>query len=234
MAGSSNSQFAQPDLRLLTREEVRGIDAACIEEYGLPGIALMENAGRGAAEVLLELGVAGNVLIVAGKGNNGGDGFVLARHLQLHGIDATIVLTCDPAEVSGDARTNLNVAIAAGIRVQPYDRTAFAKQMTDADWVIDALLGTGATGAPRPPADAVITAVNAASCRVVAIDIPSGLDCDTGETPGECVEADHTITFVSLKVGMIAPRASAFVGQAHVVGIGAPLVVLEPYLASSL
>jgi len=231
MDDSSHRRFARPNVRPLTRDEVRGIDATCIEEYGLPGIALMENAGRGAVEVLLELGIAGNLLIVAGKGNNGGDGFVIARHLQLSGVDPTIVLTCDPTEVSGDARTNLDVSMAAGLRIEPYDVTAFARQLTDADWIIDALLGTGTTGAPRPPVDAMITAINAASSRVVAIDIPSGLDGDTGETPGECVAADHTITFVAPKVGMTTPRASGLVGQTHVVGIGAPLAALEPYIA---
>src|SRR5277367_904851 len=93
-------------LRSLTRDEVRDVDRRAIEELGLPGIVLMENAGRGAADLLIELGIDGPVIVVAGKGNNGGDAFVIARHLEIHGFDARVLLFADPRELAGDALTN--------------------------------------------------------------------------------------------------------------------------------
>ncbi len=217
-------------IRPLTRDEIRGIDATVIAEFGLPGIVLMENAGRGATEVLMQLGIAGRVVILAGKGNNGGDGFVIARHLELMGIRPTIVLVAKPDHMRGDAKTNLDVAIASEVEIIHFEGSnGLTTLLEHADWVIDCLLGTGIKSAPRSPIDDVIQMVNACDARVVAIDVPSGLDCDTGECAGECISAADTITFVSEKVGMTAATAHSHVGKIHVVGIGVPRKLLERF-----
>jgi NAD(P)H-hydrate epimerase len=223
------------DIRHLTRAEVRDIDRRAIEDYGLPGIVLMENAGRGAAELLHGLAPWASVAIVCGKGNNAGDGFVIARHLENLGHAVRLLLACDPAALRGDAAIAWGVAEKAGI---PATRLAAAtpdewrQALAGSDWIVDALLGTGVTGAPRGAIATAIEAVNAARSRrakVFAVDLPSGLDCDTGQALGSCVRADVTATFVARKVGFDAPAAAPLIGAVHVVGIGAPRALLAAY-----
>ncbi len=220
--------------RSLTRRQVRDVDARAIGEYGLPGIVLMENAGRGAAELLLRLGVNGRVVICAGKGNNGGDGYVIARHLELRDVATTVLLFCQPAELTGDAATNYRVleaarqsliVIGASPNVAELDR-----QLAAADWIVDALLGTGARGEPRSPLDAVIDQLNASPAPKVAVDLPSGLDCDTGEAAAHTIRAAHTCTFIAPKTGFQAPGADRYTGQVHVLDIGAPRQLVEEVL----
>jgi NAD(P)H-hydrate epimerase len=215
----------------LTRAQVRAVDTKAIEEYGLPGIVLMENAGRGTAELLAGLGINGPVVVCAGKGNNGGDGFVIARHLALRGIEATVVLFCDPADLSGDAAINCRVVTAAR---QPLivlgatpDLAQFDKILSHADWIVDALLGTGTAGPIREPYMTAIAAINRSGKKVLAVDLPSGLDCNTGAPLGTAVRADHTATFVARKVGFDAPGARHFTGEVHVVSIGVPHRLLD-------
>jgi len=210
----------------LTREQSRAIDRIAIEEYGLPGIVLMENAGRGAAEWLIELGIRGPVAICCGKGNNGGDGFVIARHLANRGYAVSLLLFCPPAEISGDA------AIAWGIVermklpslvVQTESDWERAKEtLAGADWIVDALLGTGAEGSLREPFGSAIRAINESGGRAFAVDLPSGLDCDTGAALEACVDAEATATFVARKVGFDNPAARSLLGTVRVLSIGAP------------
>ena len=137
----------------LSRAQVRNVDYRAIDDYGVPGVVLMENAGRGAAELLLQSQPRGPVLICAGKGNNGGDGFVIARHLENRRIPVKVLLFCDPAELKGDARTNYQILAAAKtpLRVFPNaaDPDALAAELAGADWIVDALLGTGTEGSIR-------------------------------------------------------------------------------------
>lgn len=210
----------------LTRDEVRDIDRRAIEEYGLPGIVLMENAGRGAAELLMNLGIAGPVVICAGKGNNGGDGFVIARHLDLHGYDTRLLLFCDPAELRGDAAINYGVLQAAELAgrvlgISP-DAASLAAELAGADWIVDALLGTGTRGTIREPYLTAIAEINRANRKVLAVDLPSGMDCDTGQPLGACVRATHTATFVARKTGFDAAGAGQLTGVVHVIDIGIP------------
>ena len=215
----------------LTRNQVRSIDTQAIADYGLPGIVLMENAGRGAAELLVGLGVQGAVVICAGKGNNGGDGFVIARHLELHGLETNVLLCCEPEELAGDAAINYRVLVAAEQHVEVLGKTldaeTFMQKLSSADWIVDALLGTGTQGAIREPHLTAIAAINAAGKKVLAIDLPSGMDCDTGQSLGACVHADHTATFVARKVGFDAPGANGLTGRVHVVDIGVPKRLLQ-------
>ena len=218
----------------LSRDAVRDIDRRAIAELGLPGVVLMENAGRGAAELLLRLGVRGPVVICCGKGNNGGDGFVIARHLDIHGLATRVLLFCEPADVTGDAAINLRVLQAAKFDLRVFgvtpDVTELARELATADWIVDALLGTGTQGEISEPYVTAIHAINAAHARganVFAVDLPSGLDCDSGRPLGPCVEADHTATFVAPKLGFSAPGAAEFTGQVHVIGIGVPRTLVE-------
>lgn len=218
-------------LRALTRDQVREVDRRAITQYGLPGIVLMENAGRGAAELLVRLRIIGPVVVCAGKGNNGGDGFVIARHLEIAGFSTSVLLFCEPGELAGDAATNYRVLEAAGhsLRVMGADPdpTVTDGALAAADWIVDALLGTGTKGAIREPYLTAVAAINRAGKKVFAVDLPSGMDCDTGERLGTCVRADHTATFVARKLGFDQPGAGQVTGQVHVVGIGVPRRLLD-------
>ena len=217
--------------RPLSREEVREVDRRAIEEYGMTGAMLMENAGRGSAELLCELGCRGPVMIVCGAGNNGGDGFVIARHLDLRGIEVRLALLAAPAQLHGDAALNYNVVARSGIAIldfsQQFDEAAFEVALACAEWIVDALLGTGARGSPRPPQDRAIRAMNRAAATRLAIDLPSGLDCDTGQPAEPTFRANHTATFVAPKTGFAAASAQQYLGRVHVIDIGAPRRLLK-------
>lgn len=216
---------------VLNRRQTRLVDQRAIQELGMSGLVLMENAGRGVVDVLLQLGAAGPVVIVCGKGNNAGDGLVIARHLENHGIPVRTLLCARPAELADDARANYEILRRAGSHVEWIDGPALPANVSaalkNADWIVDALLGTGASGAPRPPLDAVIEALNYASAHKLAVDLPSGLDCDSGEAATPTFRADHTCTFVAHKPGFLVPSASQYTGQVHVIDIGVPRTLIE-------
>ena len=215
----------------LTREQVRDVDRRAWDEYGLSTLVLMENAGRGAAEFLVRQQVRGPVVICAGKGNNGGDGFVIARWLDAHGIPVRVLLFAKPGELSGDAAANYLVLDRAGLAgVVLGTRTAqetIAQELSPAEVIVDALLGTGTRGAVREPYLTAIAAINASGHRVLAVDLPSGMDCDTGEPLGTCVRATWTVTFVARKLGFDAPQAAQYTGEVHVAPIGVPQALVE-------
>ncbi len=213
---------------MLSRDQVRAIDHRAIDEFGVPGVVLMENAGRGAAEVLLSLGVRGPVIVCCGKGNNGGDGFVIARHLDLHGITVRILLFAAPEQLTGDAAINYQIVKRAGLPLEVHgDAGGLGPGLAAADWIVDALFGTGLAGGVRPPFDQVIDAINASGVKVLAVDIPSGLDCDTGAPLGATIKAQHAVTFVAEKKGFANPASREWTGAVHVVGIGAPRAALQ-------
>jgi len=230
-------------MRPLTRAEVREIDRFAIEEYGLPGVVLMENAGAAAARLLHALaGKPGaSVAIACGRGNNGGDGFVMARHLQLLGHDVRLLLACDPQDQRGDAAINFRVAERAGLPLVHLATASSAEWIAafrGSRWIVDALLGTGASGPPRGAVAHAIAALNevrnagaadAGSVHVFAVDLPSGLDCDTAATPGDCVRADVTATFVAPKAAFTNPAAASFTNAVHVLGIGVPAALLARF-----
>lgn len=217
--------------RSLSRAEVRAVDRRAIEEYGVPGAVLMENAGRGATELLCALGVEGLVTICCGKGNNGGDGFVMARHLDNREVPVRVLLFAKPEDLAGDAAINYGIIARSGlpldVRVQPPDRESLTRELAGSEWIVDALFGTGLSGPVRPPFDEIIAAINASGAHVFAVDIPSGLDCDTGQPLGSTVKAEHTATFVALKKGFAEPAAREWLGQVQVIDIGAPRTLLE-------
>jgi NAD(P)H-hydrate epimerase len=222
--------------RALSRDEVRQVDRRAIAEFGMSGLVLMENAGRGCVDVLMQIGCRGPVTVCCGKGNNGGDGLVIARHLDLRGIAAKVLLLCDPMDLQGDARANWAILRNSDVPIVSFagefDSAKFEQELADAEWIVDALLGTGATGEPRPPYDAAIRAMNAASARKLAIDLPSGLDCDTGIPAAACFRADDTCTLVAAKLGFENVAARAVVGNVHVLDVGAPRCLIESVLGS--
>ena len=207
----------------LTRAQVRELDRRAIEEYGITGVVLMENAGRGVVDVINQLKIHGPVHVICGKGNNGGDGFVIARHLNARTIPVIIHLCCKIDELAGDAAINYHVIENAGLTIIPFTSCSLlSQQLVQANWIIDALLGTGLSGTVRPPYDKIIQCINASGKPVLAVDLPSGMDADTGHPLGACVKATQTVTFVALKQGFTNPAATALTGQIHIADIGVP------------
>ena len=216
---------------MLTRVQVRDVDRRALDDYGLPGIVLMENAGRNAAALLRVLGINGPVAICCGKGNNAGDGFVVARHLENAGIPVTVFLAVASIHLAGDAAVNFGVLRRAGTRIiePPVGgiQSLWSSELAGADWIVDALLGTGTAGPLREPFLSAIAAINQSGRRVFALDLPSGLDCDTGQALGGCIRAAHTATFVARKPGFDADGAMALTGEVHVIDIGIPRRLLQ-------
>ena len=219
----------------LTRTEVREFDLLAIEHLGIPGIVLMENAGRHVAEAVihlmkqelhLSLGDA-RVAVLCGGGNNGGDGYVAARHLYNAGVHVKLFASKDPTTLKGDAAINAHVTAKMGVpTVDARQFVGTIDALRPWHFLIDALLGTGFRGEVRDDVAQLITACNRASAggaRVIAVDLPSGLDCDTGQPARPTVQADLTVTFVAPKPGLASERARAHVGRIMTVDIGAPL-----------
>ena len=215
----------------LSRDQVREVDRRAIEDYGIAGIVLMENASLGlfncAEQILTQRASAARVAIVTGTGNNAGDGFALARHLHNAGYLPSIMIVGQESRIGGDARTNLEIIKRMGLdlKLVSQDQQGLAQlgdELQKADLVIDAIFGTGLSGTVRGFYRNVIEEINASSTAVLAVDIPSGLDCDTGQPLGLAVRAQTTVTFVAKKIGFDAPDAEAYTGKVLVVDIGAP------------
>jgi NAD(P)H-hydrate epimerase len=218
----------------ITRQQSREVDRRAIEQYGMSGLVLMENAGRGVADVLCGVIFTGRVVVCCGKGNNAGDGFVIARHLDLRGHEVRVLVWAEPAELTGDAETNFRILEKAGVPIaifgNRHDAGRLSSELVGAAWIVDALLGTGARGEPRPPLDAVIDQLNAATAPILAVDLPSGLDCDTGQPAKHTMRATETCTFLAVKRGFLAPGAEQYTGRIHVLDIGAPRKLVEEVL----
>jgi NAD(P)H-hydrate epimerase len=211
----------------LTRNQVREIDRRSIEEFHIPGIVLMENAARAVTETAMRFlsGGGKSALILCGGGNNGGDGLAVARHLHNRGVAVSIGLTVDPAKYQGDALINWNIIRAMGLSASPITAAQIAQ--SQADLVIDAIFGTGLQQAPRPPFGEIVQAVRNLGGPVLAVDLPSGMDCDTGHALGECIAATVTVTFVAEKAGFGPPTAQALTGEVVVGDIGCPIELLQ-------
>ena len=218
------------DRPTLTRQQSRAVDTIAAEKYRIPGVILMENAGRGCAQLLHARSPA-SVLICCGPGNNGGDGFVIARHLDLLGVPVKVALFCERSRITGDALTNFKILEASDIEILDFADEPlcewFSSRLHETEWVVDAMLGTGVTTPPREPIASAIRKINESSAQVMAIDIPSGLDCDTGQPSTPTIEADFTATFFTSKPGYEKPSAKPHVGEVHIVDIGTPQAMLS-------
>ena len=208
---------------MVTAEVIRELDRRAIEEAGIPGVVLMENAGRAVFDFIQErFGPVRDrhFWVFCGTGNNGGDGFVAARYLALVGARVHIELAGEEDKIAGDARTHYNLMRQEGVRPGIGAPSAGIK--------VDALLGIGASGAPRGDYAYNIRRINADSYPTVSVDIPSGVDADTGKTAGEAVRATVTVTFGYPKLGMFLAPGAECAGEIVVSDIGFPWETLKP------
>ena len=205
---------------IFDRAGIREVDRRAIEDYGMTGLVLMENAAAGASRLALKMldgePPAAKVVIVCGSGNNGGDGYAMARHLHNACCAVTILAHAEPRPGS-DAEANARIARGMDLKTVT-EHTV----LSDADLIVDALLGTGLDRPVNDSARACIDAMNQARARTLAIDVPSGLDTDSGAPLGTAVRAAMTATFVGWKTGFLAEGAADFTGTLHVVDIGVP------------
>ncbi len=215
-------------MKLVTSQQMRSIDHTAIEEYGIAGTVLMENAGRAVADAAEEMVEGfGHVAVVCGRGNNGGDGFVAARHLYNRGMSVEVFLLAEAGELSGDAATNCRIAQKMGLPIVENPDTEVLEAAVDsADIVIDAILGIGISGEVHGAAQSAIETINQSLALVLAVDIPSGLSSDTGAVLGEAVEADRTLTFGLPKVGHYCYPGRDLCGEIEVVDISLPQELL--------
>jgi NAD(P)H-hydrate epimerase len=217
---------------VLTRDQVRQIDRLSVDRYGLTGLVLMENAGLNATRIIRRVyGPMGSAFIACGTGNNGGDGCVIARHLHNAEWHVRVLMAGDPERMTPDTAANFQIIRAMGvaITVAPNHTAQLAciSKLEQTDVFIDALLGTGFRGEVRSPTADLIRALPAVPKRAtVAVDVPSGLDCDTGEPANATIKADLTITFVATKTGFLRAGADRYTGQVEVADIGAPRALL--------
>jgi NAD(P)H-hydrate epimerase len=241
---------------VLSRSQMRAFDKCAIEDCHVPGVVLMENAGRGAADVLsamiaadkrprvrarravfptrhvrapgqpAEYPLEARVVVVCGTGLNGGDGFVVARHLLARGAEVSVVVTGSVERITGEARINHDAFIDLGGTCVELPNEApldpLVHELASADFVVDAIFGTGLDRPVQGRLMTVIDTINACKARTVALDIPSGLDADSGSPLGTAVRADDTVTFGHLKVGLLTPDGARLAGRVHVVDLGVP------------
>jgi NAD(P)H-hydrate epimerase len=217
----------------LTRAQVREIDRRSIEEYHIPGIVLMENAASEVAKhasSMLRHDSEPSVTIVCGGGNNAGDGLAVARKLHNYGWPVHIVRASE-REYAGDAAINYQILDRMGFALTPLADAETVIHRGAAHLVIDALFGTGLTGAPRPEYRTLIDHMNGCALPILAVDIPSGMDCDTGQPLGACVRAKRTVSFVAEKAGFADPAARQFTGEVFVGDIGCPRELIDEVAA---
>src|SRR5438552_10633132 len=221
-------------MRVLNAAQMREADRRTIEEVGIPSLVLMENAGRQAVAAmeamhtdLLERQVA----VLCGRGNNGGDGFVVARTLAQRGVDVSVFLLGSVADVRGDARTNLEILGRLGITVvEVADSQAWElhfSEVSDCTLIVDAIFGTGLNAPVSGLIESVVADVNASGIPVVAIDLPSGLSADSAEPIGDSIEAGLTVTIAAPKLLLILPPAETRAGDIVIADIGIPADVLD-------
>lgn len=216
-------------MNIVTASQMREIDRRAIEEYSIPGIVLMENAGLRVVEKIRRLDCGPKIVVIAGKGNNGGDGFVVARHLCGE-KNVTVWTTANANDYQGDALINLNILHKLQIPcTHLHDADALKSleaTLATADLVVDALLGTGVTRDVDPFYAQIIREINDSAVPVLAVDIPSGICADTGKVLGQAIHADYTVTFALPKRGLLLYPGAAYTGQLDVADIGIPRPLL--------
>ena len=210
---------------VLTGRQVRDFDSWAINTAGVPGVVLMENAGRGCAEIViaeLKKRKGSKVCVFCGTGNNGGDGFVIARHLKNAGVKVVVGLCGPGSKIKGDALVNYKIASDMKIPVEQLaDMGKSVKTLAeDCDLIVDAIFGTGLTGTLAGGFDKLIDVINSLNKPIIAVDIPSGLDSDTGESLGPAIKAIMTVTFAAAKKGFKNPRSVEYTGDVYIASIG--------------
>ncbi|MEJ5186875.1 MAG: NAD(P)H-hydrate dehydratase [Candidatus Geothermincolales bacterium] len=221
-------------MRAVYPDEMKALDGAAIEG-GIPSLQLMERAGRGVAEHARDmLGPAPGkkVIVVAGKGNNGGDGFVAARYLKDRGYQVEVFLLGSPVDLSEDCLENYRRFLEVGGEVKRADIAPPPERFSGADLVIDAIFGTGFQGMPMGVHADIIRSINSSGVPVLSVDVPSGVDAATGEVVGEAIRAERTVTFAWPKVGLYLYPAAELVGELVVIDIGIPHHLLDEVVRS--
>jgi hydroxyethylthiazole kinase-like uncharacterized protein yjeF len=221
-------------MKLVTAEQMRMIDRETIEERIVSGPDLMENAGRGIAQRLLsgviDTSMNEKVAIFCGKGNNGGDGFVIGRYLSQAGAEVTTCFIGPTGELSPDARLNFDRAAQLNMKLIEVSTIGDVPANLDCDYIIDAVFGTGFTGGPRGLAAGLIEYINRHNDRtIISVDLPSGLNADTGQHEGAVVKADYTFPLALPKLGLYVSPGRELAGEVHVVPIGIPDHVIEKF-----
>ena len=218
-------------MNTVSTAEMQALDQRAQKEFGIPALLLMENAGRGVAELVFEMKRGRKIIVLAGKGNNGGDGFVAARHLHNKGFEVQVLLLAAPQDLKGDAALNFEILSRMKIPVTVFEKEMppdfFLKLFKKADLIIDALFGIGLRAEISGVAAQVIAELNPSGRRVIAVDIPSGLDADTGKPRGIAVKATATACMGVIKKGLLASDGPKYAGKISVIDIGLPRELTE-------
>ena len=221
-------------MRILNAAQMREADRFTIEDIGIPSLVLMENAGRqvvAAMEAAYESRLDGRVAVLCGRGNNGGDGFVVARTLLQRGIDTAVFVIGAVADVRGDARINLDILGRLGVTVvEINDEQTWElhfSEISQCTLIVDAIVGTGLTRALAGMMETVAADVNASSIPIVSVDLPSGLSADTPHLIGDCINASMTVTLGAPKLPLVLPPGETHAGDVVIADIGIPIEVIE-------
>ena len=221
-------------MRILNAAQMREADRFTIEEIGIPSLVLMENAGRqvvAAIEAAYEARLSGRVAVLCGRGNNGGDGFVVARTLLQRGIDAAVFVIGALAEVRGDAKTNLEILGRLGVTVVEIgDEQSWElhfSEISQCTLIVDAIFGTGLKSALGGMMETIVADVNASAIPIISIDLPSGLSADTPHVLGDCIDASMTVTLAAPKLPLVLPPGEAHAGDVVIADIGIPHEVID-------
>lgn len=213
-------------MQYLTVQQMREADRRCIEELGIPGVVLMNNAGNAVFKELDK----GPVTVLCGKGNNGGDGFVVARLALVAGWKVKVLLLTEPSNIRGDAEVFMNAYLRLGgemiVCLNDNDVHKKVSEITENETCVDALLGTGTKGEVTGLLRTAIESMSRLS-NIISVDLPSGMNADTGEICGVCVRARKTVTFQYPKIGFSNPRAKEYLGELVVADIGIPPVCAD-------
>jgi len=213
--------------RVVTVKQIQALDSLAIDRYGVPSLALMENAGRGVACEILKLlrRIKGaTVSIFCGLGNNAGDGFVIARHLINAGVKVRIYLIGKRSQLKQDAAVNYSILKKCRYPIKEFHRlnNEIIRVLKSSDIVVDAIFGVGLNREINEPFRSTINAINQNAKKIVAVDTPSGLDGTSGNTYGVCIKANATITFSFIKKGFLKSQGPKHIGKVIVVDIGIP------------
>ena len=230
-----------PPMRILNAAQMREADRYTIEDIGIPSLVLMENAGRqvvAAIETTYEANLEGRVAVLCGRGNNGGDGFVVARTLLQRGVETAVFVVGAVADIKGDARVNLEILGRLGVTVvEVNDEQSWElhfSEVSDCTLIVDAMFGTGLRSPLSGMMETVVADINASGIPIVSIDLPSGLSADSAHPIGDCVDASMTVTLAAPKLPLVVPPGEIYAGDIVIADIGIPREVIEglegPYL----